>query len=176
MPDETGTTDPASGNDAKGTGEGAAKSFSQEDVDKIVNARLAKEKNKYSDYDDLKAKAAQFDELEQSKKDETTKANEKATAAEERANRAEAEKLRLQVALDKGLTAAQAKRLTGSTLEELEADAAELVELFGANNGTKNDAKDVTGKPVADLKGGGDPTEEPEETDPSKLAALVPRL
>lgn len=39
-----------------------AKTFSQEDVNKIVEERLARERGKFADYDDLKAKAAQFDE------------------------------------------------------------------------------------------------------------------
>ena len=39
--------------------------------------------------------------------------------------------LRLQVALDKGLTSLQAKRLVGTTQEELEADADELLKAWG---------------------------------------------
>jgi hypothetical protein len=47
---------------------------------------------------------------------------------------ATAELLRVQVAADKGLTVAQAKRLQGSTKEELEADADALKAEFGTTN------------------------------------------
>ncbi|GAB1326980.1 hypothetical protein [Streptomyces sennicomposti] len=42
----------------------------------------------------------------------------------------------LEIALEKGLTVAQAERLRGSTKEELEADADELTTLFGATQET----------------------------------------
>lgn len=42
-----------------------------------------------------------------------------------------ADVLRLEVALEKGLTAVQAKRLVGATKDELEADAEELIASFG---------------------------------------------
>jgi hypothetical protein len=38
------------------------KTFSQSDVNRIVEDRLRREQAKYADYDDLKAKAAKFDE------------------------------------------------------------------------------------------------------------------
>lgn len=44
-----------------------------------------------------------------------------------------AEVLKLRVALEKGLTAVQAKRLVGNTKEELETDAEELLESFGGS-------------------------------------------
>lgn len=53
------------------------------------------------------------------------------------------ETLRLQVALENGLTAFQAKRLVGSTKEELEADAAELKTSWGG--GGKVDDPEDTG-------------------------------
>lgn len=43
------------------------------------------------------------------------------------------ENLKLQVALEKGLSAKQVKRLVGTTREELEADADELIEESGGN-------------------------------------------
>ncbi|WP_395105267.1 hypothetical protein [Actinomadura sp. SCN-SB] len=48
----------------------------------------------------------------------------------------EAAQLRADVARAKGLTDAQAKRLTGTTREELEADADDLLAAFGAPTGT----------------------------------------
>lgn len=63
--------------------------------------------------------------------DAVRKAQDKVREAEAKAEKAESAALRLEVALDKGLTAVQAKRLLGSTKEELEADADELVQSFG---------------------------------------------
>lgn len=65
------------------------KSFNQSDVDKIVQDRLARERAKFGDYDDLKAKATKFDELEAANKSELEKANERAAQAEQRAKAAE---------------------------------------------------------------------------------------
>jgi hypothetical protein len=106
-------------------------------------------------------------------------------AAVQRADKAEANVLRMEVAAAKGLTAAQAKRLTGSTKDELEADADELLEAFGGSKGgdggdskSGNDGqgeKPPAGKPREHMSGGNDPTTPPEETDPAKIAASIPR-
>ena len=73
------------------------RAFTQEDIDraiaerlKSVNKKHAEELAKFSDYDDVKAKAAMFDELEAAKKSELEKANEAAEAAIKRAEDAEA--------------------------------------------------------------------------------------
>lgn len=66
--------------------------------------------------------------------------------------------LRLEVAAAKGLTPAQAKRLVGTTVEELEADADEILEAFPAQKGA---TPPPSNKPKPDLRGGGDPTDEP---------------
>lgn len=47
---------------------------SQADLDKIVEQRLARERQKFVDYDDLKAKAAKFDEVDAATKSELQKA------------------------------------------------------------------------------------------------------
>jgi hypothetical protein len=84
--------------------------------------------------------------------------------------------LRLEVATAKGLTAAMAKRLAGSTREELESDADELLADFAPAGGGDGDKPTPGSRPKERLRGGGDPTEEPEETDPRKLAAQISRL
>ncbi len=53
------------------------KSFSQAEVDAIVGERLARERAKYPDYDDLKSKAAEYDKLQEASKSELQKAQEK---------------------------------------------------------------------------------------------------
>src|SRR5690606_26093218 len=70
---------------------------------------------------------AKLREYEDANKSESEKTAERLSKAEKTAQEAEARALRLEVALEKGLTAAQARRLVGSTKEELEQDADELL-------------------------------------------------
>lgn len=117
---------------------------------------------------------ARLKELEDRDKSDGEKLTERITAAERRAAEAESRALRLEVAAAKGLTPGQARRLVGGTKEELEADADDLLADFAPKSDEKKDTPG--GRPKERLLGGGDPTEEPEETDPRKLAAGIPRL
>lgn len=72
-----------------------AKTLTQDEVDRIIQERVARERAKYADYDDLKAKAEKADELEaegQSELEKARSAAEKAaqgqTAAEQKATEA----------------------------------------------------------------------------------------
>jgi hypothetical protein len=78
----------------------------------------------------LEKELAKFRKAEADRADADKTEAEKRAAAEQRATDAEARAMRLEVASEKGLTAAQAKRLIGSTREELEADADELLTTF----------------------------------------------
>lgn len=128
--------------------------------------------------------AKRLKDLEDSDKSAIEKAESRASAAEKERDEAKGHLLRVTVAAEKGLTPTQAKRLVGSTREELESDADELLETFskfGRSDPGKGDEDDKDkpaprDRPKERLSGGGDPTEEPEETDPRKLAARVPRL
>ena len=94
--------------------------FSQEDVNRIVQERLQREREKYSDYDDLKTAAERAQELE----------SEKQTLAERVAEfeaREERQKLVSDVAQDTGVPA---DALRGDTKEELEAHAEVLKSLM----------------------------------------------
>jgi hypothetical protein len=167
MADDKNTPDPATGDDKDKSnddqlGEGGKKALEEE-----RRARRAAEKEKK----DLEAK---LKELEDKDKSEVEKLADKSKTAEGRAATAEAEVLRLKVALRKGLTETQAKRLVGSNEEELEKDAEELLESFKPADGDDRRTP-PPGKPKEDLKGGGDPTDTPTEMDPEKLAGVVPR-
>src|SRR5690242_675195 len=74
--------------------------------------------------------ATRLQQFEDRDKTEAQKLTERAEAAERRAAEIEGRALRLEVAAEKGLTPAQAKRLVGETREQLEADADELLETF----------------------------------------------
>jgi len=101
---------------------------SQEALDKIVQARVARERAKFADYDDLKTQAAKFAEFEESQKTEAEKAAERLAAAEKRAAELEAKAARAEVAAAKGVPASL---LTGNTVEELEASADALIAFKG---------------------------------------------
>lgn len=94
-------------------------------------------------------------EYEDREKTDGEKLTERIAQAEKRANDAEARALRLEVASAKGLSAKQAGRLVGTTTEELEADADELLSSFKSEGGAPPPSK-----PTEQLRGGGDPTED----------------
>lgn len=122
---------------------------------------------------ELEPLAAKAKQLEDSKKTETEKLGEKLTAAEKRAVEAEQRALRLEVASAKGLTQAQAKRLVGTTKEELEADADELLTSFGATDTSGAPKGSGGGKgrtPVEKLRPGAMPSP-PELTLAQQIAA-----
>ena len=89
--------------------------------------------------------AKRLSELEEGQKSEIEKAMARADEAERRAALVELEALRASVALNKGLTPSQAKRLVGATLEELETDADELIADLKANKPAKAPSSDGQG-------------------------------
>jgi len=52
----------------------AERTFTQSEMDAIIGERLKRDRAKYADYDELKAKAAKFDEAEEAGKSELQKA------------------------------------------------------------------------------------------------------
>lgn len=121
--------------------------------------------------------AKRLKEIEDANKTETQKLAEEKAAAESVAKSVSGELMRLRVAMRKGLTETQAKRLVGDTEEELEQDAEDLLASFGHKKDSGADTD--TGKPTRPkerLRSGSAPDDEPDESDPRKLAASVPRL
>lgn len=98
---------------------------SQEDLNRIIAARVSRAKP--SDYDDLKAKAAKLDEIEQQNMSELDKAAAKIKAAEARAELAERTALRSKVQARFKIEDTDAELfLTGDTEEKLIAQAERL--------------------------------------------------
>lgn len=129
----------------------------QEELDQVIQARIARERNKFADYEDVKAKAARLDEIEQANKSETEKQEEifKALQAENEALKLES--LRSRVAADKGVPA---NLLSGTTEEEINAAADALIEFKGAqkderlvvpNEGRRSVSGGDTGSQFADF-------------------------
>lgn len=103
----------------------------QADLDRIVTERIGRERSKYADYDDLKAKADQFDKLEEANKTELQKEKDRADKAEAELGTLRAEKARNELAAEvakaKGVPA---HLLSGTTKEQLEAHADSLKSHF----------------------------------------------
>lgn len=108
--------------------------------------------------EEAKANRLRVKELEDRDKSETEKLSEATAAATRRADEAEARALRLEVAADKGLTPQQARRLVGDSLEDLQADADELLASFKPEPSSRFGDKPVESlKPAgADKAGGND--------------------
>lgn len=90
--------------------------------------------------------AGKLTALEEAQKTEAQRLEERASTAEKLAADNASDALRARVALEKGLTAAQEKRLVGSTREELLADADELLTDLG-KPAPKNPAADPSQGP-----------------------------
>lgn len=68
------------------TAEQPERTFTQEELDKIVGERLQRERAKYADFEALKEKAAKFDAAEEAQKSELQKATERAEALQKELN------------------------------------------------------------------------------------------
>lgn len=105
-------------------------------------------------------------------KRELAETQDKLKKAEEKDDEDSPAVLRLKVALEQGLSETQAKRLVGTTKEELEADAKELLESFGgAGDGEDNGGEGPRTRPRRQTRNPGDPQGTGGDTfDPEKEA------
>jgi len=143
------------------------------------NARTERDKYK-TELEEARAKLAKHEDKD---KTETQRLQEAADSFKSRAEKAEALHKRREIAEELApdhATVAQiravAKRLSGESDDELETDAKELFALIAPEPTSGTPPKSTPpSKPKASLRGGGDPDSGDDETDPRKLAALIPR-
>ena len=113
------------------------KTFTQEEVNGIVNDRLARERKKYEgiDLEALKTKAAKYDEMEEASKSELEKANDKVKALQFELDNIKKENelntMREQVANEIGIPV---NLLTGASEEECRTQA-EAIKAYANPNG-----------------------------------------
>lgn len=161
MSDEQTTPE---GGDKGGTSGNYTPPATQAELDRIISERIARERAKYADYSDLKAKAAKFDELTEAQKSEIQRVTERADAAERALAERTAEALRLRVAAKHGISGEYLELLHGGDEESLEANAARLASLISPTQ-AQTTPKGMVGPyvptegaaPAADLAG--DPLE-----------------
>jgi len=104
--------------------QGAERTFSQADVDRIVADRLLRERQKYVDYDALKDKASKYDQMEEASKTELQKANERAANLQKELDGLkQAETIRQVRAKVSSETGVPENLLTAGTEEECRAQA-----------------------------------------------------
>lgn len=124
-------------NQETATKETEIKTFTQEEVNGIVNDRLARERKKYEglDLEALKTKAAKFDEMEEANKTELEKANERANALQAQLEGIQKEKelteMRDKVAKEVGIPS---NLLTASTEDECRTQA-EAIKAYAMPSG-----------------------------------------
>lgn len=103
---------------------------SQAELDRIIGERVARERAKFSDYDELKSAASKLSEIQEADKTEIQKATERAEDAERQLQTTKAESLRLGVAARHGITGEYLDLLHGSDEESLEASAQKIASLI----------------------------------------------
>lgn len=125
-----GTTEGQGGNDNSGvtpTADEFKPITSQQELNSALKDRLDRERAKFKDYNDIKAKAAKLDEIEQANLSALEKANGRITTAESERDTAKAESLRLRTAVTHGISLEDADLfLTGTDEETLVAQAKRL--------------------------------------------------
>ena len=152
----------------------------QEEPERDLDAELQKWKalaRKHENNSKANADAAKkLKELEDAQKSESQRMADALDEHKSRADKAETALKKRQIAEDcapEHATLAQikavAKRVSGDSDEELEADAAELYALLAP----EPEKPKVPSRPRENLRGGGTPDEPPEETDPRKLADAI---
>lgn len=123
-------------NDVKNTaaaGNSTEKMLSESEVNRIVQERLAREREKFADYEALQQKASKLTELEEANQSEIEKAQKRAEEAEARAKKIEDDLkqerlagLRSRIAREKGVPEKRVKYVIGETEEEIESSATDL--------------------------------------------------
>ncbi len=98
---------------------------SQEDLNRVIGDRINSVKARFADYDDIKAKAARLDEIEQASKTELEKAQERIAELEGTVSQAQRAALVTRIASEEGVIP---EVLHGDTEEEMRAAAARVKE------------------------------------------------
>lgn len=102
---------------------------SQDELNKVIADRINREKAKFADYRDLKAKAERLDQLEAASKSEAEKVAERIAALESENKRIQSEALRSRIQAKHGISDEDAALfLTGADEDTLTAQAKRLAE------------------------------------------------
>lgn len=128
---------------------------SQEELNRIVEARLVRERAKFSDYDELKAKAAKFDQAQTDNQTAEEKFNKRITELESEISSSKSEAVRARIQAKHSITDEDAALfLTASDPDQLEKQAKALADRVA-------DRKSKSPVVTAQTGGGGEPKLDP---------------
>ncbi len=148
-------------------------SFSQEQVNALLAEQKRKERERFAGYDDLKAKATEFDKLAEAQKTEQQRHAEAAAKAQKDADEARAETLRYKAAAEHGVGKDYFDLLGSGDEETITARAERVGSLVKENAQMKAELEalragkpaPVTGRPTEALKPGATPEQAKTEDD-----------
>ena len=101
----------------------------QEEFNTAISARIERERQKFADYEDLKAQVGTLTTERETYKQQVEDRDAKI-------RKYETDSVKTRIAADKGLPASMASRLNGETEEEITQDADNLVQIFRSAKGT----------------------------------------
>ncbi|HET8581764.1 MAG TPA: hypothetical protein VFL65_00820 [Jatrophihabitans sp.] len=171
--DSTETTDDAESIESGAQG-GATDQGDDALGEKGLRALHAERDARKAAEDRAKAAEAKIAEAERAKLTEKERLQLERDEAKKGAAESAAETARLRAAIKYKLDEADLEWLGTGTPDEIDERAKRLAERL-AGKPADQGGKPGGGKPRESLRGGGDPTVEPDETDPAKLAAKVTR-
>ncbi|WP_415477704.1 DUF4355 domain-containing protein [Bifidobacterium psychraerophilum] len=114
-----------------------SKTFTQEELNAVVEQRLNRERAKYGDYDDLKAKAERFDQAEDAQKSELQKLAEKNQKTEDELNSLRHSNMILKACTENGIPTSFADLVHGSTEDEINEIAQKVAKLVKPEAGSE---------------------------------------
>ena len=129
------------------------RTFTQAEMNAIISDRLSRERSKYADYDDLKAKAQQFDAAQEAGKTELQKANEKAVKLQAQLDSmTRANTLRDIRGKVAAATGVPAELLSGDTEEACTAQAQAILKFAQPGYPRVRDGGEVRNKPTGSTR------------------------
>ena len=129
------------------------RTFTQAEMNATISDRLTRERSKYADYDDLKAKAQQFDAAQEAGKTALQKANEKAAKLQEQLDTlTKANTLRELRSKVAAATGVPAELLSGDTEESCTAQAQAILKFAQPGYPSIRDGGEVRNKPTGSTR------------------------
>jgi len=120
------------------------KTFTQEELNKIIDERLKREREKYKDYSELKKIADEYKKIKEAEMTEQEKLQQKLSEyertlldKEREAEELRVELLKVRILDEMGLPKTWAKRIFGTNEEEIRQDAEELKKMLGTPKPTQ---------------------------------------
>lgn len=146
--------DAGQGNNQKPQAESKTLTLTQEELDRIIEQRLARERKKYADYEKLKQAAEELQKLKEAQMSEEERLQAKLAEYERKAaelelqlQEARLESAKLRILDELGLPKSWASRIFGTTEDEIRQDAQELLKLLRSAQGVGAPTNPPGGKP-----------------------------